>query len=315
VSIKLSLLDPGVVLTGYAALLGAALGSFLNVCILRWGAEPKQSVVRPPSRCPRCGRGLSWYENIPVVSWLVLRGRCRICGEPISIQYPLVELATALIWGYFAWRHGLSIETARDAVFGTLLLGIAMTDAREYIIPNEFTYGGMALALLLSIAGGPREVVDSLQGIIFGAGFLYLIGAVGSFVAGRDAMGGGDVAMMAMVGGFLGWQSVLATIFGGACVGVVLHGVSLVLVRQRHPLPAATVEPAAASVAGAAASATVPAPTPATDPEFKTKEELHAEGYLPFGVSLAIAAVLIVLLDARGPIVAWFATYADSLGL
>jgi leader peptidase (prepilin peptidase)/N-methyltransferase len=303
VSIELPPIGLGVVLTGYAALVGAALGSFLNVCILRWGAEPKQSVVRPPSRCPKCGRGLSWYDNVPVVSWLVLRGRCRGCAEPISIQYPLVELATAIIWGYFAWRHGLSLEALRNAVFGTLLLGIAMTDAREYIIPNEFTYGGMALALLLSVPGGPRELVDSLQGIIFGAGFLYLIGALGSFLARRDAMGGGDVAMMAMVGGFLGWQSVLATIFIGACIGVVLYVVSLALARQRQPAPVAATEAVSAP------------PAPATAPEFKTREELHAEGYLPFGVSLAIAAAMIVLVDARGPLVAWFASYADSLGL
>ncbi|MFL5495316.1 MAG: prepilin peptidase [Gemmatimonadales bacterium] len=296
------------VLTAYAALLGACLGSFLNVCILRWGAEPKQSVVHPPSRCPKCGRGLSWYDNVPVVSWLVLRGRCRGCGEPISIQYPLVELGTAVIWGYFAWRHGLSMEALRDAVFGTLLLGIAMTDAREYIIPNEFTYGGMALGLLLSFPGGPRELIASLQGIIFGAGFLYLIGALGSFVARRDAMGGGDIAMMAMVGAFLGWESVLATIFAGACIGVVLHVVSLALVRQSQP----TAAPAAAMGAGPAPES---APPPATESEFKTKEELRAEGYLPFGVSLAIAALLIVLTGIRGPIIAWFGSYADSLGL
>ena len=87
-----------------AGVVGAVFGSFLNVCILRWGAEPKQSVVRPPSRCPRCGAGVAWYDNVPVLSWLVLRGRCRSCGEPISIQYPLVELATGLIWALVAWR-------------------------------------------------------------------------------------------------------------------------------------------------------------------------------------------------------------------
>ena len=290
------------VLTAYAALLGLCLGSFLNVCILRWGAEPKQSVVHPPSRCPRCGRGLSWYDNVPLVSWLILRGRCRGCGEPISIQYPLVELGTAIVWGYFAWRHGLSMEALRDAVFGTLLLGIALTDAREYIIPNEFTYGGMALGLLLSFPGGPRELIGSLQGIIFGAGVLYLIGALGSFLARRDAMGGGDIAMMAMVGAFLGWQCVLATIFGGACIGVVLHVVSLALARQKPPVTAVVTEPATE-------------PGPASDPEFKTKAELRAEGYLPFGVSLAIAAAVIVLSGARESLVAWFGSYADSLGL
>jgi leader peptidase (prepilin peptidase)/N-methyltransferase len=312
VSIEVPPVRLSLVLTAYAALLGACLGSFLNVCILRWGAEPKQSVVRPPSRCPKCGHGLSWYDNVPVLSWLVLRGRCRGCGEPISIQYPLVELATAIIWGYFAWRHGLSMEALRVAVFGTLLLGIAMTDAREYIIPNEFTYGGMALGLLLSVPGGPRELAGSLQGMIFGAGFLYLIGALGSFLARRDAMGGGDIAMMAMVGAFLGWQSVLATIFGGACIGVVLHGLSLALTRQ-HPAPAALAT--APATAQAPDPVSGPAPAPTTDPEFKTKEELRAEGYLPFGVSLAIAAAIIVLVDAPGPIAAWFHSYADSLGL
>ena len=94
---------PTGIVVGAAAVLGAVFGSFLNVCILRWGAEPKQSVVRPPSRCPRCGHSLSWYENVPVFSWLVLRGRCRGCGLPISIQYPLIELAVAVIWGGMVW--------------------------------------------------------------------------------------------------------------------------------------------------------------------------------------------------------------------
>src|ERR687892_522952 len=83
-----------------AAVLGAMIGSFLNVCILRWGSETKQSVVTPRSRCPRCGKGLAWYDNIPVISWILLRARCRGCGQPISVQYPLIELATAAIWGY-----------------------------------------------------------------------------------------------------------------------------------------------------------------------------------------------------------------------
>src|SRR6266540_3639251 len=122
-----------------AGVVGAVFGSFLNVCILRWGAEPKQSVVRPPSRCPKCAAGLAWYDNIPVLSWLVLRGRCRRCGQPISIQYPLVELATGLLWAFLAWRYDLSLEALRGAVFGTILLGIALTDARTYIIPDEFT--------------------------------------------------------------------------------------------------------------------------------------------------------------------------------
>jgi leader peptidase (prepilin peptidase)/N-methyltransferase len=285
-----------------AALFGAAIGSFLNVCILRWGAEPKQSVVRPPSRCPRCGRGLAWYENIPVVSWLVLRGRCGGCGLPISIQYPLIELGTAVIWGWFAWRHGVSSAALGSAAFATLLLGIAMTDAREYIIPHEFTYGGMALGLLFSLPDGPAGLVASLQGMIFGAGILYLVGSIGGFLAGRDAMGGGDVAMMAMVGAFLGWESVCVTIFLGSSIGVVLHLAALALAR-RSATP--TPEPEAAPASDAASQ----------DPEFKSKEQLRREGYIPFGVSLAIAAGILLLTGARWRIVEWVASYASLLGL
>lgn len=289
-----------VFVVAFAALFGAAIGSFLNVCILRWGAEPKESVVRPPSRCPRCGRGLSWYENVPVVSWIVLRGRCRCCGVPISMQYPLVELATAVIWAWFALRLGPTWAALGSAVFATLLLGIAMTDAREYIIPHEFTYGGMALGLLFSIPGGPAGLVASLQGMIFGAGILYLVGSIGTFLAGRDAMGGGDVAMMAMVGAFLGWESVCVTIFMGACIGVVLHLLALWFAKRRRPAEPPA-EPAMV--------------TTAADAEFKTKQQLAAEGYIPFGVSLAIAAGMLLVTDARWPIVEWVASYSRLLGL
>ena len=147
----------------FAALLGAVIGSFLNVCILRWGAEPKQSVVSPPSRCPRCGRGLAWYDNIPVVSWLVLRARCRGCGQPISAQYPLIELATAGIWAYMAWRYGFTLEALRGAVFGTILLGIAMTDARAVHHSRRIHLGGLAIGLLLSLAGGLPALVTAVS--------------------------------------------------------------------------------------------------------------------------------------------------------
>jgi leader peptidase (prepilin peptidase)/N-methyltransferase len=296
----------------FGAFFGAAIGSFLNVCILRWGAEPKESVVRPPSRCPRCGRGLVWYENIPIVSWLVLRGRCRGCGLPISIQYPLVEAATALIWAWFVWRLGLSLEALGAAIFATLLLGIAVTDAREFIIPHEFTYGGMALGLLFSIPQGPAAFVASLQGMIVGAGILYLVGAIGGFFAGREAMGGGDVAMMAMVGAFLGWESVCVTIFIGSCIGVLLHVAGL----ARSKRAAASAAPVIAGPQEAMPSEIPAAPVETLrDPEFKTKEQLRSEGYLPFGVSLAIAAGLLLVTDARWRIVGWVASYARFLGL
>jgi leader peptidase (prepilin peptidase) / N-methyltransferase len=215
------------------AVLGAMIGSFLNVCILRWGADPKQSVVRPPSRCPRCGRGLAWYDNIPIVSWLILRARCRGCGQPISIQYPLIELATAAIWAYMVWRHGAGLEALRGAIFGTILLGITMTDAREYIIPDEFTWGGLVLGLLFSLAAGLSGLLAAMLGAAVGFAALWLAGVVGTWAFKEEAMGGGDIKMMAMVGAFVGWQGVLLTIFLGALLGSLIFLPLLIAGRKK----------------------------------------------------------------------------------
>jgi len=205
-----------------AAVVGAMIGSFLNVCILRWGAEPKQSVVTPRSRCPRCGRTLAWYDNIPVFSWTVLRGRCRNCDLPISVQYPLVELATAAMWAYMAWSHGVTLEALRGALFGTILLGIAMTDAREYIIPHEFSLGGAVIAIVLSAWPDPSYALVSLQGALVGAGAVLLIGELSELALGQEAMGGGDCALMGMIGAFLGWEAILPVLVIGAMISSVL---------------------------------------------------------------------------------------------
>jgi leader peptidase (prepilin peptidase) / N-methyltransferase len=219
-----------------AGVVGAVFGSFLNVCILRWGAEPKESVVRPPSRCPKCGAGLAWYDNIPILSWLILRARCRRCGEPISIQYPLIELATALLWSFMAWQYGVNLESLRGAVFGTILLGIALTDARAYIIPDEFTWGGLALGLLFALAGGLSAFGEALLGAAVGFGLLWVVGAVGTWMLKQEAMGGGDIKMMAMVGAFLGWKGVLLTIFLGALLGSLIF-VPLALAGRKGLVP------------------------------------------------------------------------------
>jgi leader peptidase (prepilin peptidase) / N-methyltransferase len=222
---------------GYAGLLGTIVGSFLNVCILRWGAEPKQSVVRPSSRCPRCGRGLAWYDNIPVVSWLLLRGRCRGCGKPISIQYPLIELATGCIWAYLIWRHGPTLEALRGAVFATILLGIAMTDARTYIIPDEFSLGGLVIGLAFSLAiGGLSGLASAALGAAIGFALLWLVGAAGTWLFKEEAMGGGDIKMMAMVGAFVGWQGVLLTVFLGAFMGSLIF-LPMLMVGRRKLVP------------------------------------------------------------------------------
>ena len=215
-------------------LFGAVIGSFLNVCIVRLPAE--QSVVSPPSRCPQCGKAVEWRDNIPMLSWLLLGGKCRGCGKPISILYPLVELATALLWAGMAWYYGLSLEALTGALFGTLLIGIALTDAREYIIPNEFTYGGLVIGLVLSAAGGLDAVLSALIGAVVGFGILWLVGVAGRWAFKEEAMGGGDIKMMAMVGAFVGWQGVLLTIFLGALAGTAIF-LPLTLLGRKKLVP------------------------------------------------------------------------------
>jgi leader peptidase (prepilin peptidase) / N-methyltransferase len=214
--------------------LGLVVGSFLNVCIIRLPKE--ESVVRPPSRCPGCGKGISWYDNIPVFSWLLLRGRCRNCRAPISPIYPLIELTTGVIWATVGYHWGLGVDALRAVSLFTVLLGIAMTDAREYIIPDEFSVGGLVLGLLLSLPGGVPAVGQALLGASVGFLVLWVVGEAGTRVFKEEAMGGGDIKMMAMVGAFLGWQGVLLTIFLGALLGSLLF-VPLALVGRRKLVP------------------------------------------------------------------------------
>ena len=155
---------PDWLLWTYATLVGACVGSFLNVCVYR--LPEGLSVIRPRSRCPACETPIAWYHNLPVVSYLVLRGRCRACGAPFSPQYAIVEVATALIWLAAVVRFGASWQALAVAIFFTLLLGIALTDARTYIIPDEFTLGGLAIAVVLSLAPGGLTPSRSLAGTI-----------------------------------------------------------------------------------------------------------------------------------------------------
>ena len=214
---------PSWVIVVWFALLGAALGSFLNVCILRWGAEPKQSVMHPPSRCPGCGHAIRWYENIPILSWFLLRGKCSGCGLPISPMYPAIEAATALIWSGAVALLGVSLVAVQLAVASTLLLGIAVSDGRAFIIPHEFSLGGTVFALAFAVWPDPAGLADALRGALFGAGLVLLVGELTELVLGQEAMGGGDCALMGMVGAFFGWESVWPVLLVGALVGLVLH--------------------------------------------------------------------------------------------
>jgi leader peptidase (prepilin peptidase) / N-methyltransferase len=211
-----------VLLVVYAALLGAVVGSFLNVCIYR--LPEGLSVVRPRSRCPECSTPIGWRDNLPVVSWMLLRGRCRNCGIGISAQYPLVEITTAVLWVAAFLRFGLSWPALSMALFFTLLLGIALTDARTYTIPDEFTLGGLALGLLLSMFPGTPGFLTAAGGAALGFVLLYLVAVLGEWAFKKPAMGGGDIKMMAMVGAFLGPVGALLTIFLGALAGTLIFG-------------------------------------------------------------------------------------------
>jgi leader peptidase (prepilin peptidase)/N-methyltransferase len=206
----------------YAALIGLSLGSFLNVCILRLPRD--ESIFRPRSRCMSCGRQITWYENVPVLSWLALRGRCLTCKAPISVQYPLVELATGVIWVGAYLLFGLGWQATSAAIFCTLLLGIAVTDARDYIIPDEFSVGGLVLGLALSFAPADPSPLMSLIGAALSFALMYGVAVVGEWAFKKPALGGGDIKMMAMVGAFLGPLYALLTIFVGSLVGAVIFG-------------------------------------------------------------------------------------------
>lgn len=205
-----------------AGLLGAVLGSFLNVCVHRWPLD--RSVVSPRSHCPECERPIAWHDNIPVVSWLLLGGRCRGCGAHISARYPLVELASAAIWaGVVAWL-GPELEAVRIATFLTILLGIALTDARHYLIPDEFTLGGLGIGLALAAAPGGFSMTRAVIGAATGFAVLWVVAVLGEKAFRKPAMGGGDIKMMAMVGAFVGARGVFLTIFLGALLGAAIFG-------------------------------------------------------------------------------------------
>ena len=210
------------IVSALAGVVGLMIGSFLNVCTLRWPED--ESVVFPGSHCPKCGEPIRWYDNVPVLGYVLLRGRCRACREPISLQYPLVELATGLVWtGMFSYA-GLSFEALRGTLLLTILFGIALTDARFYIIPDQFSLGGLVLGLGLAFLPGGIDALDALIGAIVGFGLLGSVAVVGKWMLKKDAMGLGDIKMMAMVGAFLGWAGVLLTVFLGALLGAVIFG-------------------------------------------------------------------------------------------
>jgi leader peptidase (prepilin peptidase)/N-methyltransferase len=211
----------------YSFFAGACFGSFLNVCISRW--PDGLSVVRPRSRCPNCGHQITALENIPIISWLFLRGKCRGCGNPISFQYPLVEIVVGIVWMLCYLHFGGTFTMIRVAVFITTLIGIAVTDLKRYLIPDGFTVFGLlwvvATAIVALFIGGDdifAGAYDALIGACVGAGAIAIAGWLGEAALKKEAMGFGDVTLMAMAGAAVGANRALMTIFLGALIGAVV---------------------------------------------------------------------------------------------
>jgi len=284
--IDFSLVPPVV---GYvvAAVFGAIIGSFLNVIIHRVPLE--ESIVFPNSRCPSCGGGIAFYDNIPVLSYVALRAKCRHCKEHISFRYPAVELLTAALFVGVAWHDGFTAALPFDLVFASALLALVFIDAEHMLLPNVITYPGIAFALVARIAipyltGTPHfddlpslsqsvladmpiwvtSLAGALIGALIGGGSLWLMGWTWEKLRGIEAMGLGDVKMMFMVGAYVGWRLTILTIFVGVLTGSVI-GI-LLMARQR---------------------------------------ERNMQMLLPFGVFLGLGAIAALLFGA--PLVEWYA--------
>ncbi len=276
---------PRWIVIAFMAVLGAMIGSFLNVVIHRLPRE--KSIVLPKSACPGCGAAIHFYDNIPILSFLILRGRCRSCHRPISARYPAVEGLCALLFALVTWRGGVSVALPFDIAFAASMLALVFIDAEHMILPNAITYPGIVFAVIARVAvpylGGASHlddlpylitvfpsypiVVVSLIGAAIGAlaggGSLWLTGFVWKKLRGVEAMGMGDIKMMLMVGAFLGWRLTVLTIFIGVFTGS-LAGIAMMFRRGRRNL----------------------------------------QMMLPFGIFLGIGAVVSLLVGTR--IVEWY---------
>lgn len=207
---------------------GAVIGSFLNVCIYRIPAGV--SIVKPASRCPSCEKAIRWYQNIPIFSYLILRGRCASCGVSISIRYPLVEMLTGVLFLLVFWQFGLMWATPVYWSLMAALVVITFIDFDHQIIPNVISLPGIPLGFLLTFLVPWLSWQDSLIGILVGGGSLAVVAGVYFLLTRKAGMGIGDIKLLAMLGAFMGWQAILPIIFLGSLVGSLV-GVPLMLVK------------------------------------------------------------------------------------
>jgi leader peptidase (prepilin peptidase)/N-methyltransferase len=207
---------------------GALIGSFLNVCIYRLPRH--ESIAWPGSHCPFCSRSIAWYDNIPLVSYLILLSRCRHCAVRIPFHYPLVEALNAIGYIGILWFFGPSWPAVAYGVLYSALLVVAGTDLSHKVIPNVITFPGIVVGLVSAATILPLGLANGLIGLLVGGGILWLLAWVSPYLFGKEGMGGGDIKLLAMIGAFLGWKPALMTILVGSFLGSLV-GITLITAR------------------------------------------------------------------------------------
>ncbi|MCJ7498125.1 MAG: prepilin peptidase [candidate division Zixibacteria bacterium] len=209
---------------------GLAIGSFLNVCIYR--IPLRKSIIFPASHCPKCGNKIRAFDNIPILSYLILKGKCRYCKEKISSIYPAVELLSGLLFLSLYLRYGLSWEFASKIFLFTSLLVIFFIDLKYQLIPDVITLPGIVIGFIFSILAQSPPFLESLIGFFAGGGILYLIAIFGDKFFKKESMGGGDIKLAAMLGTFLGWKMVLLVIFLASFLGAIAGIIFIIFSKQ-----------------------------------------------------------------------------------
>lgn len=209
---------------------GLILGSFLNVCIYR--IPLKISIVNPPSNCPECSEKIRFYDNVPVISYIILLGRCRHCRQPIPIRYPLVELMMGLLSVSLFIKYGLSCSYFLFLIFTAVLVVISFIDLQHRIIPDIISIPGIILGLIIAFLMPHITWYDSLIGMIGGGGILYLVAVIFEWLIKKEGMGGGDIKLLAMIGAWMGWRPLPFIILISSLIGTIIGGGSLLFTRQ-----------------------------------------------------------------------------------
>jgi leader peptidase (prepilin peptidase)/N-methyltransferase len=251
------LFESHVLFPSIAALFGLLMGSFLNVCIYRIVRD--LSVIAPRSFCPECGESIAWFDNIPVVSYVLLRGKCRRCAKPIGLRYPAVELLTAITFALVAARYGFHLACLKWCVFEAILIALFFTDLEERLLPDELTIGGTVAGVVFAtfvhvpgafselVLSGARPIVQSLFEAVLGAAVLTLpvwwLAIFWSRLRKREVLGLGDVKLLPLIGAFLGLEYGITALLIGSLTGVVLGGGYILITRQKagsYELPLGT---------------------------------------------------------------------------